>query len=250
METKQSQLIKALTVISRHVRQPVCEGDLREILETVRKCGFDFERVGDQFKISNNVTEISQANLAKRPYDDAIDEPEDTHSTIKRKQRHCISHELGISAGLVGLNGLTHLDGENTCYQRDAPNHQLASDQPFDNYWDLDAYLDAVAAPFLPPPSLATQPATIFRSEQEHIMPCQYLSDPPNWVQGGIYLPDYTTVPNRQAMNSQSDSVSTPAKGAESALPSQNTLNHSDLNSTVWWDPASLADTSLSFTPP
>jgi hypothetical protein len=249
MENKQSQLIKALTVISRHVRQPVCEGDLKEILETVRQCGFDFERVGNQFKISNYVTEISQAKLAKRPYDDAIDEADDIHSIMKRKQRH-ISHEVGISAELVGFNGLTPLDGENICDQRDAPNHQLASDQPFDDYWNLDAYWDEVAAPFLQPPGPATQPATILRSDQEYIMPCQYSSDPPNWVLDGILPPDYSTVPNRQAMNSQSDSVSAPAKGAESALPSHNTFDHSDLNSTVWQDPALLFDTSLSFTRP
>lgn len=47
MESQQTRLIEALRKLYRHVKQPIDEDDMQEILQTARACGFDFEGVQD-----------------------------------------------------------------------------------------------------------------------------------------------------------------------------------------------------------
>src|ERR1700722_17899754 len=120
METQQLLLIKALKAVSRHVPQAVGEGGLKEILETVRSCGFDFDGLGDQANIAEPAIKMLQAKWLN---DDHTDEAENVSSTRKRKREAGIFPMDGIPTSMAGYSGnleLTSLDAGDSFTHKEA----------------------------------------------------------------------------------------------------------------------------------
>ena len=256
-------MIKALRDISRHVQQPVGKEGIKEILKTVRECGFDFQPMVDQSDMEKREVELSGAG---KPIEHHFGRVEGKSSPRKRKQGSDTTSEAEINDGMAQRNGTSDsmfLAVADDYSRSNSSKYQRIS-EPFDDYWDLDAYWDAVASPFFPAaPTMNT--AISFQNEQTRISPTMAAAkilhnqqiyippsqDPSNLLESvpsDIFHPTYNTQQNEQVMNDLSMDSLGPLMGDESALPSFNTFNPLDWNFTLWWDPSSLFDASLNST--
>jgi hypothetical protein len=155
--------MKALTTVTRHVRQPVGEGELKEILETVRKCGFDFEGAVGQFNIKKPISEMLQGRGPK----DA--EGGNGNHSRKRKRGEEALDDNRIPTQVADSKEYSHLTGLDTVmpFQQD----DLSFSEPVDDYWNLDAYWDQVAALFRYVPT--TDSSDVFPDQQNYPLPFQ-----------------------------------------------------------------------------
>lgn len=256
METQQSRLVKALKDISRHVQQPVGREEIEQILETVKGCGFDFEGMVDHANMDKRAVALSGAE------ENDSGQAEQRSCLRKRKRESDNPAQAETSAAVVQHNGIpdsTLLNAADTSGQSTSSKHWGVS-EPFDDYWDLDAYFDVVAGPYSSlgptigaavsarnqqphiPPTIET--ATAFLKEQNYIPPAQDPSVQLTSAVDSIVQPAYNTQLNEQAMNHLSAQSLDPLLDDELALPSLNNFNPSDWDSPLWWDPSSLFDTT------
>ena len=243
MEAQQSYLIKALTAVTRHVRQPVGEKELKEILQTVRRCGFDFEEAGDQFNITKPISEILQG----RGPEDA--EGGRGHHSRKRKREEEALDDSRTPTQVADSNESTHaitLDTAMCLQQDDLSIHQPCS-EPVDDYWNLDAYWDQVAAPFQCVP--ATDSSETFPAQQKYPLPSQDQADCLNRMLDGIFQSSYNPDLYTQSMDARSATgVKTPID-SDTAFSSLSTFSQPEWDSTLWWDPSLLFNTTSDTSP-
>ena len=93
MESQQTCLIKALQKVHRHVRQSVEEEDMKEIVDIVRACGFDFESVPlasdqsiNQQVVPAVVDRILDKDIQNHPKKDSTNEKEQDASIDEHAQ--------------------------------------------------------------------------------------------------------------------------------------------------------------------
>lgn len=227
MEDQQSQLLKALTAVSKHVRQPVDGEDLKEILDIVEKGGFAFETVGEHPTIARTTT----SNVRnKRRNDDQVDEGDSISPTRKRKQ--------GCGKGVSPLgNGNPHSTSANisTSFDQNIPPHYQPTPESIDNYWKMDGYGDKVAAPFKHPLT-DTYPAISPSTQQNRIAPSQDIWVPGNRICDSISQSTYPTAPTTCPPVAGLDLI----QDTEPLFSSLNHFDSTDWNSVLWWDPSLL----------
>lgn len=277
MEAQQSRLIKALKDISRHVQQPVGREGIKEILETVQDCGFTFEGVVDQSNLEKRAVALSGTEM---PTENNLGQAEEGNRPRKRKRESGLPAIAEISGPTVQHNqnpDPVPLGAPSNLCQSNSLQYQHDSEL-FDNYWDLDAYWDAVASPFLPlapkidtgrflrnphphiPQTIETiasftnyQPyitptteiSTSFLNEQDFVTPSHDPSKFPESVRDSVSQPAYNAQPNDQAIL-PAEVLSPLADGY--TLTTANPSHWESTLSTLWWDPSSLYDACLEST--
>ena len=243
MEAQQSHLIKALTAVTRHVRQPVGERELKEILETVRRCGFDFEEVGDQFNITKPISEILQG----RGPEDA--EGGRGYYSRKRKRGEEVIDDTPIPTQVADSNESTHAIILDTamCLQQDDLSIYQPCLESVDDYWNLDTYWDQVAAPFQCVP--ATNSFETFPAQQKYPLPSQDQADRLNLMLDGIFQSSYNPDLYTQSMDARSATGLKAPTDSNAAFSSLSTCSQSEWDSTLWWDPSLLFDTTSDTSP-
>lgn len=241
METQQSRLIQALKQVIRHVRQPVGEVALKAITEAVKTCGFDFEGIGDEGHTQKPTIKIQLPNKLDN---DTCEEIENINSGAKRKRGDDIldfdvahPEQTAVEIADIVKQGDRDWNGFSK---------QQRVSELFDDYWNLDAYWDVVAAPYqsLSP---AAQPSISFPDQQIYGSPedlpkgsSQSLPTLPDWMLDGLFQPGLigTTRPQQDLLGN----IAVDTVNAEPPLPTLE--NFSDRDSTLWY-PSLLYDTDL-----
>lgn len=244
MEARQSHLIKALTAVTRHVRQPVGERELNEILETVRKCGFDFEGVGDQLNITKPISEIFQGREPK----DA--EGGNGNHSRKRKGREETLDGNRIPTQVADANEYSHhinVDTVMSFQQQDLSKHQPFL-EPVDDYWNLDAYWDQVAAPFQTVPT--TDPSEDVPPHRNYPLRSQDQADSLNRMPDDMFQSSCNPDLHMKSIDALSAAGLNSSIDSDVAFSSLSTFSQPEWESTLWWDPSLLfnmtSDTSPS----
>ena len=243
MEAQQSHLIKALTAICRHVRQPVGEGELKEILETARKCGFDFEKAGDQLNITKPISEISQGRGLKDS-----DGRNGKHSR-KRKRGEEALDDNRVPTQVSDANENSDITNLHTAmsFQHDDPLKDKPFSKPVDDYWNLDAYWDQVAAPFQSTPIPDSSEA--FPAQQNFPLPSQDQPDSLNRMLDNIFQSSYNPDLHTQSTDPLSTTSVNAPLDSDVALSSLSTFSQPEWDSTLWWDPSLLFNTTSDTSP-
>ncbi|KAI9820577.1 MAG: hypothetical protein M1827_004946 [Pycnora praestabilis] len=186
MEMQQTRLIKALKKMSRHERQPIEEEDMKEIVQTVRACGFDFEGVSEFLdrNTKNGSTEAKHEEIEHAPTCKARNSTQhnvtgknSTDGVEKGGQRPSIENSGRSSSGKRKRGGqgqksnnlvVPHDDGtevdltqddvsfgdaglNQTCEEGMASSKRQKSGiptEPIDDYWNLDHYWEQVKSPY------------------------------------------------------------------------------------------------------
>jgi len=230
METQQLQLIQALKDISRHVQQPVGQQDMREILETVKKCGFDFEGVETQ-----SFPENQDPTAANNIYVERLNEHHNSGMEAayhaKKRKRGISKSEAGLMSGVSGFNGGSE-NIDNEVQMNAQPVHELSKGHG--NLAWGDSNLSSHS--FVPP--TVAQSAMPFSSQSDTWVDPQY-SNMEGW---GLD-------PHFQASHIAPENI-LPSSDLEIYPQNQDwtpldTSNPSDWDSTMWWDPSLLLDPSF-----
>jgi hypothetical protein len=224
---------------------------LKEIMETVKICGFDLEGIEDQ---GHTQKPTIKTPLPNKLDSETSERPENINSEAKRKRGDDI---LDFN---VGHREQTAVEMADICKpQGDKdwngfPKRQKVSEL-FDDYWNLDAYLDIIAAPYqsLAP---AAQPSICFPDQHKYGSledvpkgPSQWPSTLPDWMLDGLFQPGLigqsTTGPQQDLLGN----IAVDTVNAEPPWPTPENFNPSDKDPTLWWDPSILYDTNLNPTP-
>lgn len=243
MEARQSLLIKALSAVTRHVRQPVGESELKEILEIVRQCGFDFKHVGNQFNLTQPISEILQG---RGPKDHKI---RDGHPPGKRKRGEEASDNNRIPTQVADPDEPLHLTTLDTvmCLQQDNLSKNRPVPGPVDDYWNLDAYWDQVAAPFQC--VSATNSSETFPAQPNYPLPSQDQADCLNRMLDGIFQSGYNPNLHTQSIEARSATGVKAPIDSDATFSSVSTFNQPEWDSTLWWDPSLLFNTTPDTSP-
>lgn len=213
MEIQQSNLMKALTNIVRRVRQPVGEADVKQIMETVKECGFAFEGVGDnQLCVARPVYETLSATTTTTNLNKS-----NVPTTRKRKREGNIPSVATSSneetpaqwneyADLTSANMSPIIESHVEDYEQEEASKRQRAGDPFDASWNLDPY----AAPYQTPHTTAEEPTPLSQQDFASKLNTQYVNALPNSnMTAGI--------PGEPVYYMQSQAW--------------------DWNSTLWWDP-------------
>lgn len=276
MESQQTRLIEALRKLHRHVKQPIGEEDMQEILQTVRACGFDVEGVND---IQQNALESKPSRAPYNSIDpvgngatNGSDDKEDTNGENrngvmgrvtgsdclgKRKRAECgqllkrsitpgrdmdiPGNAKNISPDVNGGSDLAH-ESATSPLKRQKP---AAPTEMVDDYWSLDDYLDQVTTPHNPsnPPTIPDTAVSnpVFDVNLPNMS--NSMQQPPetsSWSWNDLSQ-SLTMTDNAPTFETNQVTSINPIGEASDALPPFEALH--DLGSTIWWDPSSLFGT-------
>ena len=279
MESQQTRLIKALKKMRRHVRQPIQEEDMKEIVQTVRACGFDFEGLPEILdSCTESHEEINQnqnTNTNLSADDDGTSEKDkndsgdtskspsmtDEGSDLPRKRKRgesgpqydstIVSHidapQLDQTSHTVsiGNGGFGRASERQTSPQK--RRRPVTPTEHIDDYWNLENYCDQVISPYIPsdPTLLSEAPVSSSLTDTNlqntsNSFP-QWPSDMPAWMLEGLSQP---AVPTEYDTISIDRSPSAYLTGG-STDPLSTLAAPLDWESTMWWDPSLLFDGSL-----
>ena len=278
MESQQTRLIEALRRLHRHVKQPIAEDDMREILQTVRACGFDFEGVqdihydapeskappaglADLGSFENIATNgFNENNATKGGNRNSVMDWATGQDCLGKRKRAEFGQFLDMAitpgsdvavGGNVGnslpdTNGgsdLTH-DSEISPLKRQkpaAPTEPVNDSRSFDNYFDQ---VTTPSNPFKPPtpPGTDVSNPTFDASLQNVSNSLQQLSEMPAWSWSDLSQPLTTT--DDDSTFEINGNTSTYPTGETSKAVSTFEAPH-DWGPTMWWDPSLLFDTRL-----
>jgi hypothetical protein len=223
---------------------------LKEIMQTVKICGFDFEGIEDQ---GHTQKPTIQTPLPYKLDNETSERIENINSEAKRKRGDDV---LDFNVGhreqtaVEMADSYKHGDQDWNGFSKRQKVSEL-----FDDYWNLDAYLDVVAAPYqsLAPPA---QPSTSFPDQHKYSLPedvpkgsFQWPSTLPDWMLDGLFQPGLI---GQSTIGPQQDllgNIAVDTVNAEPPLPTLDNFNPSDRDPTLWWDPSILYDTNLNPSP-
>ena len=280
MESQQTRLIEALRRLHRHVKQPIDEEDMQEILQTARACGFDFDFEGVQ-DIQYNYSESN----ALRAEDD-IPEPfgdratngfNDNNVTIGRYRNSVVDRVTGheclgkrkraesgqllnttitpgndvaivenVGNSLPNTNGGSELEHESSTspLKRQKP---AAATETVDDYWKFDSYFDQATTPDITS-KMPTMPGAVVSNPMFDANP----QDVSNFLQQPSEMPVWSWKDVPQPLTTTDDDPSFELNGTTNTYPVGEPSEASstfeaphDWGSTMWWDPALLFDTRL-----
>ena len=278
MESQQTRLIEALRKLHRHVKQPIEEEDMQEILQTARSCGFDFEGVQN---IQYNAPE---SNTPRAGHDNI--EPSGSRATIgfndnkdangnnrnsamrlatgldclgKRKraefgQLRNTAITPGSDVAFVANVGNSSPDtngGSNLAHESETSplkrQKAAAPTEMVDDYWGLDSYFDQVTTPYNP-----SKPPTILGTADSNPTSDANLLNVSNALRQPWEMPASSWNDLSQSLTTTDDDPTFEINGTTSAYPigeSTEALStfeaQHDWGSTMWWDPSLLFDTRL-----
>ncbi|MCJ1306263.1 hypothetical protein MMC08_009083 [Hypocenomyce scalaris] len=264
----------------RHVRQSIKEEEMKEIVQTVRACGFDFEsmpEILDSFTESHeeiNHNQNANTNLStadegtsekdKNDSGDTSKSPSMTHKgsdlPTKRKRgefgpQHdstTVSHidgpQLDQTWNTVsgGNEGFGQASERQTSPQK--KRRPVTPTEHIDDYWNLENYCDQVISPYIPSDPTLLSEAPVSSPLTDTNLPNtsnsfpQWSSDMPAWMLEGLSQP---AVPTEYDTISSIDRSSSAYLIGESTDPSSTLAAPLDWESTMWWDPSLLFDGSL-----
>lgn len=278
MESQQTRLIEALRKLHRHVKQPIEEKDMQEILQTVRACGFDVEGVQD---IQNNTHQSSTpqaghdnlqsfGNGAANGFTDNKDTNGENrngvmdwatgHDCLGKRMRadyeplpnpiitpnSVVAAVRHVGGSLPDTSG-----GSDMAFESQASplkRHKPAGPaEMIDDYWKFDNNFDQVVTPYnlSKPSTISGTPISNLTSDanlQNVSSSSQQTSEMPDWAWNNLSQP-LTTTDDDPIFEINETTSTYPVVGSLEALSTFEAPH--DWGSTMWWDPSLLFDTRL-----
>lgn len=276
MESQQTRLIEALRKLHRHVKQPIDEEDMQEILQTARACGFDFEGVQDiQYNThESNSPPPGHDNLehVRSRATNGFHNNKDTngeemnsvmdwgtgHDCLGKRKRAEFGQLLNTAIApdsdvpVVGnfgdslpdtseVSDVVH-ESETSPLKRQKP---AAPAETVDDYWNFDSNFDQVTTPYKSskPPIIPTEAFSnsVFDADLQIVSdPLQQPSELPAWSWNDLSQP-LTTTHDDPTFEANRTTNTHPIE--DSTAASSNFDASHDGGSTMWWDPSLLFDT-------
>jgi len=116
-----------------------------------------------------------------------------------------------------------------------------------DDYWNLGAYWDQVAAPFQSVP--ATDASETFPAQQNYPLPSQDQADCLDRMSDGILQSSYNPDLYTQSMDARSATGVKAPIDSGTAFASLSTFSQPEWDSTLWWDHSLLFNTTSDISP-
>ncbi|KAG9241013.1 hypothetical protein BJ878DRAFT_253706 [Calycina marina] len=244
MEAQQGRLIKALKDINQHIQQPVGREGIKEILETVRDCGFEFEGMVDHARYGKQTMSTS-----------AIEPPVEHHfgtNHIKKRKR-----EFEMPTGTTMDGDLSLHDGtppniqsngamQNVSYSM-SPGVNSIPKHFGNNHWDLNAPQNAVSGSLNQysnhQAQLPMKVGNALLDQQQCGATVQNAQDLLESMLGSSWQPTNNLISNGDA--NLPAQYQGPPLGQGVLGASLTTSNIPCWDSTIWWDPSPLFGTSF-----